>query len=276
MKETFFQPFSDDLSKVWQNVLDLQAKLFGPKVIKYFSQFGLSESSGPLLDLGCGTGAYTLILKNKCPLLKIVAADANDELLETFRGKLQNEDNPDIQTIQWKAGHESVPNIIRECSSASLRLVLQHIKNPTKVLSILKETLKPGSKIYIVEEDDGFFQIYPENRGFQRIFKSWSDYEDHNLNSRYTGRQLPHFAKKAGLNVLHFDVLFHTQQEVGLQNIANYYLSTYHLVSLACPNLISKEDVESVSKDIEEYIANQNESCFLFYPQVVMIAEVPK
>jgi len=62
---------------------------------------------------------------------------------------------------------------------------------------------------------------------------------------------------------------------VGINKIANYYLATYHLISLACPNLISKEDFKKVSKEIERYILKNNEACFLYYPQVVMVAEVP-
>lgn len=168
MKETFFQSFSNDLSKAWRNVLELQAEYFSPKVNKYFSNYGMFESSSPLLDLGCGIGAYSLLLKKQFPSLKIIAADANDDFLKILSDKITEKKIPDIETVHWKAGHEPAPNIVKECSAVALRLVLQHIKEPINILSTLKNNLKSGSKIFIIEEDDGYFQIYPENSGFQK------------------------------------------------------------------------------------------------------------
>lgn len=90
-------------------------------------------------------------------------------------------------------------NDIEKVDVINISMLLLHLKNPQKLLRILRGVLKPKGRIIIKDIDDGLNMAYPDdNKWFDRIY----DICDKNETSGYrkTGRQIHSFLKKSGFN----------------------------------------------------------------------------
>ncbi|MBI2608904.1 MAG: class I SAM-dependent methyltransferase [Deltaproteobacteria bacterium] len=80
--------------------------------LKYFIKslmLPLSHETPHILDLGCGTGVTTQVLKEKYPQSKITGFDYSHEMLKIYKKR-----NPEIQTITGNYNDESSFKIFPE------------------------------------------------------------------------------------------------------------------------------------------------------------------
>src|ERR1041384_5262433 len=90
------------------------------------------------LDIGCGTGNYTVALHNKG--VKLVAVDPSEIMLEEAKQK--------SGTIEWLKGTaEQIPINDNALNGAIATLTIHHWKNPQQGFKELVRVLKNGSRL---------------------------------------------------------------------------------------------------------------------------------
>jgi len=103
-----------------------------------------------ILDLGCGTGSTTLMLKQAFPQAQVVGLDLSPYMLVMADYKAQKA-GLDIQWLHGNAEKTGFPEASFDVVSASL---LFHETPPTVAKSILRECfglLKPGGQVLILD-----------------------------------------------------------------------------------------------------------------------------
>lgn len=271
---SFVSPHEDKLLNEWVNILQIQADLFADKEINLLSCFGLSKCCGPILDLGCGTGAYTVKLQHHYAQSKIVATDINTRLLSECGKRNSLNSNPNISILKWDTENELAPSAVKECRAAILRLVLQHIEDPVRFLSIVRDNLTKGSYIYVIEEDDALFQIDPNLSAFYRIIEAWYGYGVKYSRDRYMGRSVPRYMTDAGLKVVHSEYLSHTNIDIGIDKIIEFFIATANMINTADSSIISKDEIKDIEEQFSNFKKEWQDRCLIVYPQIVTVAEV--
>jgi len=274
MIKSFTTITEENLVSEWSKFLEIQAKLCVEKDVDFMSWMGLDAKAGPILDLGCGVGAYTLELKKRFPEAKIVATDVNKGLLDIFRQGLGKKSISGIDLFHWDSNAASVPPSVKECKSCIMRMVLQHVIEPKDVLDSLKTVLPKGAKLYVIEEDDGFFQIHPEFPEFWKVVETWKKYGNKYVNTRTMGRQMPYLLSKAGFKVCASEIVSHTNLEWGIDKTREFFIGTLHLIHASDPEIISKDEIEQIEKGFIQHKKKYGNDCLIIYPQVITVSEV--
>ena len=103
-----------------------------------------------LLDVGCGTGTLTLMLKQSCPDAEVVGLDGDPTTLTIARIKAEKAD----LSIEWREGMSwalGVPDHSFDHVTSSL--LLHHLDYDGKMttLSAMRRALKPGGTLHIAD-----------------------------------------------------------------------------------------------------------------------------
>ncbi|MBD1909403.1 MULTISPECIES: class I SAM-dependent methyltransferase [unclassified Leptolyngbya] len=117
----------------------------------------IREKPQHILDLGCGTGSMTLLLKQAFPSAKVIGLDLSPYMLVMAATKAQQE-GADIQFLQGNAEKTQFPDCSFDLITASL---LFHETPSTTARTILQESyrlLKPGGKIAIMDGNQLFLR----------------------------------------------------------------------------------------------------------------------
>ena len=96
-----------------------------------------------ILDLGCGPGNSTKVLKDKFPNAKIIGADNSDEMLEKARGLY-----PDIEFINLDANGD-LHEINEKFDIVFSNACIQWLPNHNELLPKLMTLLKPNGILAI-------------------------------------------------------------------------------------------------------------------------------
>lgn len=128
---------SNDVQTFWLNHLE-QTVTYNKWV---FSEI-LSHIGSEVLEVGCGTGNFTVLLADQCR--RLVGVDSCGEYLSLAKTRFSG--HPSVEICEadatWKRW---------ECAFDTVVMldVLEHIQDDLQVLSLLAKSLKPEGKIVI-------------------------------------------------------------------------------------------------------------------------------
>ena len=103
-----------------------------------------------VLDLGCGTGTLTVMLKRSTPGAEIVGLDGDPQVLSIARAKAASAD----VKIQWNHGMAyRLPYDGESFDSVLSSLVIHHLSRADKLRTFreVRRVLKPGGALQIVD-----------------------------------------------------------------------------------------------------------------------------
>jgi len=103
-----------------------------------------------ILDVGCGNGFFTFALADLVgPEGKIIAVDAQQEMLDELKKKLQNNDLS--KRIELRRYDSNKINIQKQVDFIFAFYMMHEVVNQKEFLQELREILKPDGKMLIVE-----------------------------------------------------------------------------------------------------------------------------
>jgi 2-polyprenyl-3-methyl-5-hydroxy-6-metoxy-1,4-benzoquinol methylase len=108
-----------------------------------------------VLEIGCGAGVTTLDLSQVLSAAKIVAIDANADLIEIARRNLK-ENHPDLVSrinFTTKSGEEAAEEWEGTFDAVWMRFVLVHVPDPMQLVQAAVACLKPGGTLLIEDCD---------------------------------------------------------------------------------------------------------------------------
>lgn len=137
----------DDISEPWEQELNRRQ----PPVV-VFNAIGV-RSGMTIGEIGAGRGRYTVLLASKVGQTgKIYANDIDESSLAYLRGRCRRLSLSNVETIVGEVDNPLFDN--NSLDMAIMVLVYHMIENPDNLLHNLKKSLKPGSRLVIIDPRD--------------------------------------------------------------------------------------------------------------------------
>ena len=149
-----------------------------------------------VLEAGCGVGAQTITLVKNSPQARFICVDISDESLRAAQNRVESAgfnnaifQKADLFNLPFENGHF---DHIFVC------FVLEHVKDSLGALLDLKEKLKPGGSITVIEGDHGSAYFYPDSEFARRAIQCLIDLQAQKGGDSLIGRRLFPLVKSAG------------------------------------------------------------------------------
>ena len=131
-----------------------------------------------LIEIGCGVGAQTEILLRHFPDLHVTGVDRSKSNLEAARARLSG--------LAWADGRfdlvlsdgGALEFGADEFDSAFLCWILEHVGDPSLILSETRRVLRPGSPIVVTDVQNASFFLDPYS---PNTLSYWMAFNDHQL-----------------------------------------------------------------------------------------------
>jgi ubiquinone/menaquinone biosynthesis C-methylase UbiE len=158
-------------------------------------------SNGTIVDLGCGAG------KDVIELAKIVGKDAkvigvDHDPVMVNQGTADAKDLDNVAFIL----SEAYPLPFDDGAIAGLRTerVIQHLKEPQKVVNEIYRILKPGSPFVIIETDWHSLTFYTKFVDVQKKVNAYLT--DAKINNGFAARKLTAYLKQSKFTDIKFEI----------------------------------------------------------------------
>jgi len=151
-----------------------------------------------ILEAGCGVGSQTKIIAPKNPSCHFTSIDISETSLEKAKIMIQNLkiknvmfQNDDIFNLHFK--DESFDQIF-------VCFVLEHLSNPVQALLNLKNVLRKGGTITVIEGDHGSAYFYPRSDAAQKAINCQVQLQSLHGGNALIGREIYPLLHKAGFS----------------------------------------------------------------------------
>jgi ubiquinone/menaquinone biosynthesis C-methylase UbiE len=113
-----------------------------------------------ILEAGCGVGAQTIFLAHNSPKASITSIDISEVSLAEAKTKLAQTGCANVQFE--RADIFNLPCQQNSFDHIFICFVLEHLAHPLDALLILKNYLKQGGTITVIEGDHGSVYFHPD------------------------------------------------------------------------------------------------------------------
>jgi SAM-dependent methyltransferase len=112
-----------------------------------------------VLEVGCGVGAQTAVIARRSPGARITAIDVSAESLAAARRRVR-----DARVTFRRLDVRSLPDAgLGPVDHVVVCFVLEHLAEPLAVLRTLREALRPGGTITVIEGDHASTAFTPDS-----------------------------------------------------------------------------------------------------------------
>lgn len=151
-----------------------------------------------ILEAGCGVGAQTVTLANNSPEARITSVDISAESVTAARQKVIAAGLNNVQFQQ-----EDIFNLSFAADSFDhifVCFVLEHLKEPEFALRQLRNCLRPGGTITVIEGDHGSAYFHPDSKAAHTAIHCQVELQSRAGGNALIGRQIYPLLVSAGYN----------------------------------------------------------------------------
>jgi ubiquinone/menaquinone biosynthesis C-methylase UbiE len=208
------------------------------------------------IDVGCGTGAFTRLLLDRCAPRKISAIDPSPEQIAYARN------TPAAKRVDFQIGDaQSLPFADRTFDASVMALVITFVADPTKAVAELTRVTRPGGIVatYMWDFFNNGFPQHPMRAALQRtgIEVPYLPGHAHSRMDNMEG-----YFKTAGLaavatRVIEVDVIYANFDEywAGQTALPNYVVQHINTMAAADLERLKSDLRASLPKDKNGHIA---------------------
>jgi len=157
-------------------------------------------SGSTVLEVGCGIGAQTVTLAQRSPAARFTSIDISASSLveakqRTDAARIANVDfrQADIFDLPFDAG--SFDHVF-------VCFVLEHLSRPIEALAILKNMLRPGGTITVIEGDHGSAYFHPQSHAADAAIQALIELQRRAGGDALIGRRLHPLLIQAGFDAV--------------------------------------------------------------------------
>lgn len=151
-----------------------------------------------VLEAGCGVGSQTITLAANNPDSIFMSVDISASSVAEAKRKIEAAGLKNVRFGQ--ADIFNLPFDQESFDHIFVCFVLEHLSGPVEVLRILKDLLKPGGSITVIEGDHGSTYFYPESREAYSAIQCQVELQRRAGGNANIGRELYPLLTAAGFN----------------------------------------------------------------------------
>ena len=225
-----------------------------------------------LLEVGSGVGAQTEILLRHFPELHVTGVEINDAQIAEARRFLA--------TVPWATGRYEIVKgdasrldfAPESFDGAFLCWVLEHVKDPARVLGEVRRVLSPGAPVVCSEVLNATFFLDPYS---PHTLRYWMAFNDHQLSlggDPFIGAKLGNLLLSIGFRDITTDVrTFHLDNRAPAERaeFLDYWseLLLSGAPALLAANQVSQEVVLGMTAELERVARDPNSVFFYSFVQ---------
>ncbi len=141
-----------------------------------------------VLEAGCGVGAQTVPLASRSPEARLVSIDVSAGSLAEARSKAKASGVANVELLQ--ADIFDLPFRAASFDHVFVCFVLEHVARPVEALRALKEVLRPGGTITVIEGDHGSAYFHPDSPAAHEVIRCLVALQEMSGGNALIGRQL--------------------------------------------------------------------------------------
>jgi protein-L-isoaspartate O-methyltransferase len=154
-----------------------------------------------VLEAGCGVGAQTITLAHNSPHATIISVDISDSSLAAARKKIEEAGHTNVSFQQGDIFN--LPFKPESFDHIFVCFVLEHLARPGDALCCLKNLLRVGGTITVIEGDHGSAYFYPDSDAAHRAILCQVELQKRAEGNANIGRELYPLLNGAGFNSVH-------------------------------------------------------------------------
>lgn len=151
-----------------------------------------------VLEVGCGVGAQTIILARRSPDARFKSIDVSVESLAQAKHNITTAGLTNVEFEQ--ADIFDLPYAPESFDHLFVCFVLEHLARPGEALAILKDLLRPGATLTVIEGDHASTFFHPDNRSAHAAIESLVKVQELAGGNALIGRQLYPLIVEAGFD----------------------------------------------------------------------------
>jgi SAM-dependent methyltransferase len=141
-----------------------------------------------VLEVGCGVGAQTITLAQRSPYARFTSIDISADSLAEARRRA---DRAGLTNVEFRqADIFDLPFSAESFDHVFVCFVLEHLSRPLEALGILKQLLKVGGTITVVEGDHGSAYFHPDSAAARAAIECLVEMQRRAGGNALIGRQL--------------------------------------------------------------------------------------
>ena len=151
-----------------------------------------------ILEAGCGVGAQTLPLAKNSPGAMIAAVEISEASACETKKRVDAAELSNVRVVQGDIFH--LPFRKGYFDHLFVCFVLEHLPHPVEALRILKEFIKTGGSITVIEGDHGSAYFHPDSAAARKAIACQVDLQKRAGGNAMIGRELYPILKAAGFS----------------------------------------------------------------------------
>jgi SAM-dependent methyltransferase len=161
-----------------------------------------SDTSYPagsaVLEAGCGTGAQTVALARNSPGARITSVDVSADSLTEAGARVRA---VGLTNVEFRQGDIlALPFPPESFDHVFVCFVLEHMSRPLEALTALRELLRPGGTITVIEGDHGSAYFHPDSAAARDAIRCQVELQRMAGGNAMIGRQLYPLLVDAGFD----------------------------------------------------------------------------
>lgn len=141
-----------------------------------------------VLEAGCGVGAQTVTLASRSPQAHFTSIDISAKSVAQARQRVEAAGFGNVEFQE--ADIFSLPFEPASFDHVFVCFVLEHLAQPVRALKILRELIKPGGTLTVIEGDHGLTCFHPDNAAAREAIQCQVDLQEKAGGNALIGRQL--------------------------------------------------------------------------------------
>ncbi len=151
-----------------------------------------------VLEAGCGVGAQTVTLAENSPHALITSIDVSEASLAEAKRSVEAAGITNVQFQQADIFH--LPFESESFDHVFVCFVLEHLSQPVEALAILKDLLKTGGTMTVIEGDHGSTYFHPDSKPAKEAIQAQVELQKRAGGNANIGRELYPLLRQAGLD----------------------------------------------------------------------------
>ena len=154
-----------------------------------------------VLEAGCGVGSQTVTLARYSPEALITSVDISESSVAAARLAAEAAGITNVKFQQGDIFH--LPFAPDAFDHIFVCFVLEHLPHPVQALTILKNHLKPGGSITVIEGDHGSAYFHPDSEPAHKAIRCQVELQRRAGGNANIGRELYPLLSGAGFGAIH-------------------------------------------------------------------------